>query len=48
MSAGESPRTTDDDYIRRVLRYRPSSLIPWVANVGAQYSEIGPGKTATI
>jgi hypothetical protein len=41
MSAGESPRTTDDDYIRRVLRYRPSSLIPWVANVGAQYSEIG-------
>ena len=40
---GESgaPRTTDEKYVRRVLRYRPSSLVPWIARVGAQYSGIG-------
>jgi hypothetical protein len=43
MNTGESdaPRTTDEEYVRRVLRYRPSSLVPWIARVGAQYSDIG-------
>jgi hypothetical protein len=34
-------RTTDEEYIQRVLRYKPSSLVPWIARVGAQYSDIG-------
>lgn len=37
----DAPRTTDDEYVRRVLKYRPSSLVPWIARVGAQYSGIG-------
>lgn len=37
----DSPRTTDDQYIQRVRRYRPSSLVPWIARVGAQYADIG-------
>jgi hypothetical protein len=37
----DPPRTTDDEYVRRVLKYRPSSLVPWIARVGAQYSDIG-------
>lgn len=37
--------TTDDEYVRHVLRYRPSSLIPWIARVGAQYAAIGSWET---
>jgi hypothetical protein len=37
----DAPRTTDEEYVRRVLTYRPSSLVPLIARVGAQYSGIG-------
>jgi hypothetical protein len=40
-SESDAPRTTDEEYVRRVLRYRSSSLVPWIARVGAQYSDIG-------
>lgn len=33
--------TTDDKYIQRIRRYRPSSLVPWISRVGAHYSDIG-------
>src|ERR1700739_1517785 len=41
MTGQGGPRTTDDQYIQRVRRYRPSSLVPWIARVGAQYADIG-------
>lgn len=41
-SGSDAPTpTTDEQYVRRVLRYRPSSLVPWIARVGAQYSAHG-------
>lgn len=40
-SEHDAPRTTDDEYVKGVLRYRPSSLVPWIARVGAQYAAIG-------
>jgi hypothetical protein len=38
---GDAPRTTDEEYIRRVLQRKPSALIPWIARVAAQYADIG-------
>jgi hypothetical protein len=37
----DDQQITDEEYIARVLRYRPSSLVPWIAEVGAQYADIG-------
>jgi hypothetical protein len=37
----DDQRTTDEEYIHRVLKYKPSSLVPWIARVGAQYTDIG-------
>ncbi|MCT7371448.1 hypothetical protein A7R75_20835 [Mycolicibacterium llatzerense] len=37
----DTPRTTDGDYIRHVRRYRPSTLIPLIAGVGAEYADNG-------
>ena len=31
----------DEEFISRVRRHKPSSLVPWIAEVGAQYTEIG-------
>jgi hypothetical protein len=42
MTTGEGAlQTTDDEYVQRFLRYRPSSLVAWIARVGAQYADIG-------
>jgi hypothetical protein len=32
---------SDEAYVGRVRRYRPSSLVPVIAEVGAQYADIG-------
>jgi hypothetical protein len=37
----DDQQTTDEEYVGRVLKYRPSSLVPWIAEVGAQYADIG-------
>jgi hypothetical protein len=37
----DDQRTTDEEYIQRVLKHKPSSLVPWIARVGAQYKDIG-------
>jgi hypothetical protein len=37
--AAEFTLINDDQYVRRVRRYRPSSLVPLIASVGARYWE---------
>jgi hypothetical protein len=34
-------QTSDKEFISRVRRHRPSSLVPWIAEVAAQDAEIG-------